>query len=191
MRWLMIATLTLLAACSGPEETLEIAEISFRDKAPIALNVGEIRVIEEYKAPIRAPYVEHRFPTPPAVALKNWAAQRLNAVGNQGILEFIIMDASVKETALNTDGGITGLFKTQQSEKYDARMRVVLKLYVGGRGLPQTQGDVTITRGRSVAEDATVYERELFFDTMARDMMAEFDREAVRRLHEHFAAYLR
>ena len=191
MRRIIIASILLLAACSTPEAPADFTEISFRDKPTINLNVGEIRVIEEYKAPIEPPYVEHRFPTPPAVALKNWAGQRLKPAGNANIMEFIIVDASVQESELPLKGGVSGFFTNQQSEKYDARMRVLFKVYVGGRGLPQTQGDVTITRTRSVAEDATVQEREELFDSMARDMMAQFDREAVRRLHNEFAAYLR
>lgn len=191
MRMLALASMAFLAACSGPDEFAEIPQIDFANKPSINISVAEIRVVEVYKAPIEAPYVEHRFPTPPAAALKTWVGQRLRPVGNSGIFEFIIEDASVKETPLRTDDSIGGLFNNEQSEKYDARIRVVMKVYTGERALPQTQGDVTLTRTRSIAEDATVYDRELLFDEMARSMMEQFDHAAMRRLHEYFSAYIR
>jgi hypothetical protein len=191
MRWIIVSLTVLLTACGDVPAPRHFEDIRFTQAPQIAMDVAEIRIIESQTVPTQAPHVAHRFPTPPVQALKNWAGDRLRAVGSEGIFEFVIQDASVTETALRTDDSLSGLFKEEQSERYDARIRVVLRLYSGARGIAQTQGDVTVTRMRTISEEATVVEREQLFDTMLRDIMEVFNREAEDRLQQYFSPYLR
>lgn len=186
-----LAALTLFTACEQAPPPPVFPPISFSQKTPIRLDVAEIRVVENYRPTLAAPNVEHNFQTPPNVALKTWASQRLQAVGKQGILEFVIEDASVIEKPLPKTDGVRGFFTDDQSERYDAKTRVVMRLYTGARAAADAEGDVNVMRSKSIAEKATINDREQLFYDMTVSMMQQFDTEAETRLRQYFGAFLR
>lgn len=185
------AACMLLAACNPAPQPPSITPIDFSGKAPISLNVAEIRVVENYQSPLNAPNVEHLFPTSPAKAVKTWTSQRLRAAGTAGILEVVVDDASVIEKELPKTEGVRGLFTDDQAERYDARLRVTMRLYAGDRAISDAEGNVNVVRARSINEKATLSEREQFYQQIVIDMMQQFDSEAEMRLRQYFSNYLR
>ncbi len=185
-----LIALTLLAACEQAPAGYKPDPIAFIDM-PIRVNVAQIRVVENYQAPLRAPNVEQDFPVPPAVAVKQWAAQRLQAVGNEGELEVAIDDASVKEVKLPKTKGVKGLFTDDQDARYDASIHVTFRLYDGVNTMSAASGDVLITRSRTINEKATIDDRLRTFHTMTKEMMTTFDQQSESRLRQYFSAYLK
>lgn len=179
-----------LTACEDAPSSTAPAPISFANTAPIRLNVASINVVESYRAPMRAPNVDHIMPTPPVMALKQWAGQRLVAAGGQGSLEIIIEDAAVKETKLALKDGIKGFFTDEQSERYDAHMKVTFRLYDGVNTISAAEGEVEVSRMQTVGEKATVAQREKMFRDMVQDMMTRFDSEAQNRLRQYFGRFI-
>ena len=162
--------------------------------APAIVNVHEIRVVDEYRPTMRQPYVEQDFPVAPAVAIKKWAHKNLqanHAISANSVLEVSIADASVKETKLPKTKGIKGVFTDDQDARYDARIAVNFRLFNGTDAMSKANGEVIITRSRTINERATVYEREAIYHNMLRDMMIQFDSEAKSRLHQYFQPYLK
>lgn len=188
---LAILGLLALAACEAAPAPQVLPPISFSDKIPFRLAVSEIRVVENYRAPLAAPNIDHQFPTPPTVALKTWASQRLQAAGGQGVLEFSIEDASVIENKLPRTEGLRGFFTDDQSERYDGKIRVVMRIYDGTRAAARVEGDVNALRSASINEKATVAEREKMYYDITKDLMAQFDHEAENRLRQYFGQFLR
>lgn len=186
---LTLIAVALLAACQNAPTSYAPKPLAYGP--PIRVNVAEIKVIEEYQAPLRAPYVEHDFLLPPAVAVKEWVAARLKATGTTGVLEVVITNASVKETKLPKTQGITGLFTDDQDSRYDAQLDVTLRLYDGVNAISAATGDVRITRARSINEKASIDDRLRLFHGMTTDMMTTFDAQAEQRLRQYFSAYLR
>lgn len=182
---------TLLAACQEAPKAYTPTDFNFSKSTPLSVNVAEIKVIESYQAPIQRPNVEHEFPTPPAVALKQWANQRLRATGSQGVLEVSIDDASVREVLLPKTKGFKGLITNDQDARYDANIRVSMRLYNGTDPISVASGDVIVTRSKSIDEKATVEDHERLYDGMTRDMLNAFDMQATQRLRQYFSAYLR
>ena len=187
---LALVAIALLASCENAP-TGYVAEPITYSKPPIRVNVASITVVEDYQAPIRTPNVEHEFMLPPAVAVKEWAAERLKATGKTGTLEVVISDASVKETKLQKTKGLTGLFTDDQDSRYDASLNVTLRLYDGVNPISVAMGDVIITRMRTINEKATIDDRLRLFHAMTKDMMAAFDAQAEQRLRQYFSAYVR
>jgi len=179
-----------LAACEQAPTPSAVPPITFGNKAPLRLNVASINVLESYRPPMNAPHVDHTLPTPPIMAIKQWAGQRLVAAGGQGNLEITIEDASVKETNLKRKDGIEGFFTDQQSERYDAHVHVTIKLYDGVQTISVAQGDVDVARMQTVGEKETVSQREKILNAMVQDMMLRFDSEAENRLRQYFARYI-
>ena len=188
---LVILGVLLLAGCEQAPPAFVPDPIDFSGKPTIRVDVAEVRFVESYKAPLREPNVEHLFPTPPAVAVKQWLKQRVFAVGTSGVLEITVNDASVKEVKLPKTQGIQGLFTDDQDTRYDANLSVSLRLFNGTDSMSVASGDVIISRSRSINEKATVNDRERLFDAMTKEMMMTFDQQATERLRQYFASYLK
>jgi hypothetical protein len=97
----------------------------------------------------------------------------------------------VREVPLPKTEGFRGFVTDDQSERYDASLKVVLKLYDGQDPLSRADANVVATRSKTVNEKATIADRELIWHNMTRDMMASFDKEAELRIRRHFNAFLR
>lgn len=186
---LAFVALTFTACEEAPGSTTP-APVTFANSAPIRLNVASINVVESYRAPMNAPNVDHIMPTPPIMALKQWAGQRLVAAGQAGSLEMIIEDAAVKETKLSLQDGIKGFFTDEQSERYDAHIKVTFRLYDGVNTISAAEGAVEVSRMQTVGEKATVAQREKIFRDMVQDMMTRFDSESQNRLRQYFGRFI-
>ena len=182
--------LVLLTACQAAPEAFTPAPLTFSSKPAINIKVAKIKLINSYNSPIHTPFVEHQFPTAPADAIKQWVADRLHATGTKGILEISIDDASVKEVKLIKTQGVQGLFTNDQDARYDANIRVSMKLYDGSDPISVASGEIIISRSQTIDERASVDDHERLYDAMTRDMMGRFDALAITRLHEYFSAYL-
>ncbi len=190
MKKLLLLGLLALVACSRGTENYTPTPFSFAGAPPIKVNVAEIRVVDGYEAPLAAPHVDHSFPTPPAKAIGQWVKDRLIAAGAQGIMEVTIENASVREVKLPKKTGIEGWFTDDQDVRYDAAIKVSMRLYADASGLANATAEVTATRSNTINEKASVADRERLFDTMTRTLMTQFEMEAQGQLRQYFTAYL-
>lgn len=190
MRALAALALFFVAACQNAPLSYTLAPVSFANEPVIRFNVARINVIEEYRSPTAAPNVEHQMSMSPAQGVKIWANERLRATGTTGQLDVIITDASLKETNLPVKQGVRGFFTDDQSERYDASLKVTLRLYDGTGTMSRAQGDVYVTRSRTLNEDASLADREKLWHDMTSDMLKSFDREAEGRIRQYFNNYL-
>ncbi len=190
-KYWFLALLTLVTACAQAPGTYIPKPLSFGKQVPIRLDVAEIRVIDNYHPPLQPPNVEHEFPVMPATIVKQWLAQRVQAVGSKGVFEVTIEDASVKATDLPKTTGFEGLFANDQDVRFDGRLNVMLRLYDGVNAISAASGDVIITRSRTSGEDASINDRTRLFEEMGKDMATSFDMEATLRLRQYFMPYMR
>lgn len=190
-RFLTLLSCLFLISCVEAKSNFTPVPLSFTAKGPINVNVGEVKVITNYKSPFARPNVEHEFPTPPEAAIKQWVKDRVYAVGTQGVLEVTIDDASVKEVKLPKTKGLKGLVTNDQDARYDATIKVTVRLYDGVNAMSAAQADVIINRSKSITEKATIEDRERLYDGMTRDMMDTFDTQMNQRFKAYFANYLR
>ncbi len=194
MKKILIMTMMLvLAGCQNAPQGFTAAPFNFEVNriAPIRVNVARIVVIEHYKPPMRAPFVEHEFPVLPANAVRKWVDTRLAASGTSGVLEVLIEDASVKEVPLVKTEGIKGLFTNDQDARYDAKLNVTFRVFTGTQAISNASGDVVLSRSRTISEKATVNERQAIYHQMLWEMMLDFERESNARFASYFAPYLK
>lgn len=191
MRRFALLGLILLAACqSAPEQTV-LPPIEFTNRAPIQLAVASIEVVDAYKSPFAKPNVEHEFITTPTAMVHRWANGRLKAAGGMGKMEIVVEDASVKQVDLPVKEGMRGFFSNEQSARYDARVKVTMRLFDGINTMSRAEADIEVSRSQTISEKATVAEREKLWHDMTRELGAAFDKEAQARMQQYFAAYLR
>lgn len=176
----------LLTACAGngPDQVVQPApQVTFRHLPPIRLNAAKLDIRQPFVATGEPPHIEHLLTASPAHVAENWARDRLRAAGTDGQATYSILDASLTETALDTDKSIKGLFKTQQGTRFEGRIEVRLDVAnAGGTGFAQA----VVTRSQTVSDDITLNQRDVilvgFVEQMGRDLN--------RRLEDEIAANL-
>ena len=183
-----LALITMLAACTTTPEPTEFPQVGI-DATPIRLEVGAVAIERAYQPPNAAPNVDHRFPLRPLDAAVQWAETRLVAAGGTRRARYIVRDASVVETSLEPEGGLKGLFTTEQSEQYDARVVVEIEI-VDGAGQVLGTASAKGTRTRTVPEDITLSEREEVWFEMTEELMHELDTQLEHTIKTVFADYV-
>ena len=183
-----LALITMLAACTTTPEPTEFPQVGI-DATPIRLEVGAVAIERAYQPPNAAPNVDHRFPVRPLDAAVQWAETRLVAAGGSRRARYIVRDASVVETSLEPEGGLKGLFTTEQSERYDARIVVDIEI-VDSAGQVLGTASATGMRTRTVPEDITLSEREKVWFEMTDDLMRELDAQLEHTIKTVFAEYV-
>ncbi|MFQ5774001.1 MAG: hypothetical protein ACE5GS_05755 [Kiloniellaceae bacterium] len=186
---LAAALLVALAACAAPPPRPEFPQITFQNLPPIRLDVREVTVEQAYRPPAKAPNVDHRFPVPPADAAMRWARDRLVAAGATRRAHYVVRDASVVETPLKTTGGLKGMFTTEPSERYDARVVVELRI-IADDGRVAGSATAEAVRSRSVPEDITLNEREKVWYEMTEDIMRELNGQLEQTIKTVFSPYV-
>ena len=182
--------LLVLAACQAPALPPPLPELTYGHLEPINLDVGRIEIVEQYVPPLKAPNVEHTFPTPPATAMRQWAKDRLRAVGEIRTARLVIKNASAIETKLEITGGLRGAFTKDQSERYDVTLDVVLEVR-GEDGVAVAFANAVVTRSKTVTEGLSLSERERVFHRMTESLMDEVNSELEKNIRQFLVQYLR
>ena len=177
-----------LVGCETPVQVETFPDLTFSHLKPIKLNVANIEVVFQYQAPLKAPYVEHLFPTPPVRALKQWVKDRFRAVGRSGTARFVILDATAIEVQLQKKSGIRATFTKQQSQRYDMKVEARLEVANG-----KNRGHTTAhaTRFSTIGEDASINKRERLWFELTDALVRDFDKAMEVNIRKHLAAWLR
>ena len=180
----------LLAACETPPPGQSFPEITFDHKPGLTLDVAEIQVESKFTAPLTAPHVEHLMPAPPERSLRRWAVDRLRAAGRGGSARFTILDATVVEDRLPLTKGVRGVFTTEQAERYTATVEARLVVF-DDRGNELGTTNAKATHSTTVAEDASLHERERTWFTLTETLMNTFDAEMEQVTRQFLGGFLR
>lgn len=173
----------LAAGCAAPDPTPRFADLTFTDRRPIAIDVGAIEVVDEYRMPLAEPNVEHRAPLAPGAAAERWARDVLRVGGNGGRAMFRVTKGSLVETPLQTTGGLKGLITNDQAERYDATIAGRLDLYAAdGRHFGEAEAQAT--RYQTIAESASLNDRQRLWYSLVEATVQDFAgamEDAIRR----------
>lgn len=186
---LALLALAAAAACESRLPEQEFPALTYGHLGGFRLDVGALRVVSEYAAPMKAPNVDHLFPTPPEKALRRWAADRLVAAGAKGTARFVIIDAAVSETPLEVEGGLGGLFTTQQSVRYEARAEAMLEI-LDDQGYRMGFANARVSRTRTLGEDATIDERRRLWFELTEALINDFNAEIEKNIRQYIGGYL-
>ncbi len=177
----LILIMAGLAGCAVEVQQPHYPELTWTHLPPISLDVAEIEIIDASQATVASPHVEHLFPLPPAKAAERWARDRLRAGGLVNRARFIIQRAEVLEASLRRTEGLAGLFTTDQAERYDAELTVLLEVRADSGSL-LGQVATELRKSHTVSEDASLAERESAWFEMTDDLMKLFDAEMERNM---------
>ncbi len=183
----LVATVLLATACTEAPASTALAPIRFT-QPPMKVSVAQVRV--ENLTPALPGAVDAQMPTPPAAAVTQWVNDRLVAAGSSGYMVVSMQNASMIETKLAKTDGIKGFFTDDQDAKYTGTLVVNFRLFNGISTTPVAEANVNVARGRSINEDATLAQRELFYHQLVSDMMQAFNGEAETQLRRFMGTYM-
>jgi len=166
---LMLASCNTVAPVQRP-----VPRYVYQQYPQVLLNVGNIEVVEAYTTPSDGMHAEQMMPDPLPRAIATWARDHFKANGGNGTLTITVKDASVLKRDLQSMGGFKGAITVEQAERYDAKMLVEFKVDGNGSG-PDGSGVVNVARGQTIAENASLQDRDLIWTKMAEAMMIDLD----------------
>lgn len=178
-----------LSACATPPPP-QFPELTYTHLPAITLDVAKIEVVSASKKSDAALHIESSMPVTPEQALRNWARDRLRANGVSGVAKIIIENASVTETELTRSEGLKGVFTTEQSQRYDAGLKVSIRL----EGVPRVSeafAQAEIKRSQTVSEDVSVNVREQALFELTESVMTDFDPAMAASIRKHLADFIR
>lgn len=167
-----------LAACQPPGKP-KYPDITFDHLPPIELDVAEIVINTPYQEPLELPHVGEQFPVSPSRAAHRWAEDRLRATGERGSATVTIVESGAVETELKRTTGVTGLLTKDQAQSYEVTIEMSIEAMdpVGPRA---GSASIRVTKKTSVAEDATMNEREETWYKLTQNAMNSFN-EAIEK----------
>ena len=191
VRQALVLVLGVLVAggCETPPTNGDTPQVTYRHLPKLTLNVGRIEIEQTYNSPLAPPNVEHLFPENIGDLALRWANDRLVAGGTAGTLRYQVRQASVIETHLETKTDLGGIFEIEQSERYDARLVVLVEL-MDAQGVPRAYASVQANRWVTVSEDFTMAEREQIWFQMAEKLVKEMGVELEARMRENMDPYI-
>ena len=168
-RTLLAALPLLLAACGGRSSAPKTYEpLTYDYLTPLKLNVASRDIEQRYLGPRgNSDDVSNLAPTPPVVALRNMAQDRIQALGPSGRAVFVINDASI--------------IKSRQA--YTGTLSVRLEIY-NAAGARAGYAEARVSRRRPNQDDD---ERQTLYDMtkqMMADMNVEFEYQVKHALKE-------
>lgn len=180
-----------LAACTQAPPLPTYPDIRFDHLEPITLAASERLIESRFEPSFEPPHVEHLFPQPPEKVARGWARDRLKASGEApGFIRFVIRDASAVEEPLPRSEGLKGALTTEQSERYTVTLDLAVQI-LDSRRIMRAEATARGTRTRTVAEDASLNEREQIWFEMTETLIQALNKDLEAAIATHLAPYRR
>lgn len=179
-----------LATCELAPPRPEYPLFRYTEQPPLRFDVAEVVIEQAYKPSSEGSNVELLFPLRPDQAAAGWAGDRLVAAGSTRRLRFIVNDASVTETALQTKTGISGAVTIDQAERYDATLTIDVQV-VENDGFVAGNATATVRRSVTLPEDASMNDREGTWYQLTKALTDDMDRQLETVLRKVFFRFLR
>lgn len=172
-----VAAAAALSACQNAPVRPAPRPVDFTSFGPIVLNAATVDFVDATRPAGGVVHVEQRAATPPLEAMRRWTAERLQTAGRAGVVRVTVRDASIVEVPLPKTGGVKGYFTNDQAQRYDGRMEVEVagEAPVSGGGSFRGTTKAIATYSISVAENATLYDREATISDVSRRLAEDIN----------------
>ncbi len=179
-----------LAACETQVSRPVFPALTYDHLLPIKFDVARVEIVEDFKAPLKAPNVDHLFPTPPLTAVMRWIDDRVRAAGTSGRVRVTVRDASATLVPLETKGGIEGLLNVEPTERLEAIVEVVIEIFDDREA---RSGHITAQakRSRTLLEDITLNERDQAYFEITKALMDDLNLAIEQNIRNHLQKFLR
>lgn len=188
-RVFILSSVFLLLSCRTASHSELFPEITFNNLPGINLDVAKIKVVSNFKRDFSYPNVVHQIPLSPELALTRWARDRLTKGGRNNVAQLTITHASAKEISLKTDTSVIGMFKNQQSHRFEAIIGVTLEV------LNENNAIEAFVRGKAiqtitVSEATSLSDRRQIWYNLVEKLIKKFNNEIEPKIKEQLGPHL-
>jgi hypothetical protein len=189
---LILLFATLLAGCDTPPSRESFPKLTYGYLPPYRLAVQNVEIVNAYRSPMTSPNVEQDFPVSPAGTAAQWGRDRLIAEGGRDRAVYTVQRGDPVEVHLaqGDSGGMLSDFTESQSERYDLNIAVQLQI-IDPTGRVTASVDAKATRSRTVADDATLNERERVWFQLTEAAMKDLNASLEKSIPLYMQSYLR
>lgn len=171
--FLCLAVVEAGCTFSSSVEGKPLPNLTFEHIAPLQVNVRDIEIINLYDPKKDSKDISSTFPTPPDIAVKRYAENRLQANGKRGALKFIIEDSYIHHRYIESEGIVSKWLKLEGKDRYDVTMDIRFYIeYPDGRQSPHSV--LKTERYISIPESVSIAEREFeqlgFIERLTEDI---------------------
>ena len=184
-----IMVFMILAACQTNISQQKFPTMTFQNLSQIKLMVNNIKVISKIKIDLTPSNVAHKLPITPEKAIIQWARDCLSIAGNKNTARMIIIDAKAREISLDLDEGLTGIFKNQQSHRFEAIIKARLEIMDDSNNL---QAFVTGSAQKSItiSEATSMSDRRQIWYNLIEKLMNKFNLVMQKNIKQNLQNYL-
>lgn len=176
-----------LVACADGQTTPSVT-FSRPMQPKLALDVQTISLTDRTTLqPANSPYNSNNFSPTIADAIKQWAGDRLQAVGQTGNAIVVIKDATLTAQPIATQSGMESWFTRQQSVKYVGRAEVSIEAN-GRNGFAMADG--TAARSVTLPEDPTPAERQDAYTNLLNGLMKDLAQNLDAAIQSHMGGFI-
>jgi hypothetical protein len=178
-----------LTACQTTLSNQNFPTMTFKYLPPIKLVVSKIELVSNAKPSLDAPHVGHKLPVSPEKAMLQWMNDRLLVAGNKNVARLIIMRADAHEINLKLDKSITGIFKNQQSHRFEAFVEARLEILDKNNvqrafAIGKAQQSITVSEATSLSD------REKIWYNLVEKVMNNFNSIIQKNIQQKLPEYL-
>lgn len=198
-RTLMTATgLLVLTACQTPPSNI-LPDLTFDTSPPLPLDVAELTIEDisgvaasggaDQSGNLPGQPAESELNEPVSDVISRWARQRFFAVGSSGTARLIIEQASFRRELLARTKGLRGMITIDQAERFSTGLAVRMVL-----SDPGTARDgfawASVARTTTIAENATLSQRQEKLFTMLEQAINELDQALVLEMRQKVSSFV-
>ena len=190
VRVALVVLIGLLGGCARQYQSFEPPPLDFSDRPALQLAVERITIDNVALAAGAPRAADGMLPLTPEAATRALLEHRLRAVGGPDRLQAVILDASVKEEALETSSGVRGFLTTEAAARLDGRIKVRVD-QVDPAGTVLGSISTTVERTRAIPEGVGYAERQRIAYELVRDLVDDLDVGLTANIRESFPQLVR
>ena len=181
--------IALLVACQANLPSEQLPDMTFKHLSLIQLRVIDIQLVSNFERSVDAPHVAHKFPVSPEKALIQWAEDRLQIAGQKNTARFTILRADAQEIPLKLDKSFKGMFKNQQSDRYDTFIEAQIEI-LDERNIRQASVTAKAEQSITVSEATPLTDRRKIWYNLVEKLMMKFNTAIENSITNNFQGYL-
>lgn len=177
-----------LAGCTSTPhpEGKPLPQLTFQHLESVPLPVNEVEVVNNYDPGDNENDVSEVFPTPPDIAIRRYAENRLGAEGHgSGVFGFTVENASVTYKELAPESQVMNWLDLGRKEQFIAHIRLKLSEMRPGGGEDGIR--MKFTKSLTIDSSASLAKRDRLKLEFLEALIADIDQTLIDFLHEQYA----
>jgi hypothetical protein len=151
-----------------------LPKLDYQHIAPLYVQMGQVDIVNHFHPTPESDKAASAFPTRPENALNHYAENRLKAKGYEGTLQFIIEDASVRQSIEPPDSKVLKWANVGNLDRFDVSIKITLAR-IEGNGRQSGNAVIQLNRYITVPKTDSIAKRNKSLKDFTQGLVEEID----------------